>query len=71
MGECYNYIGRLCRSMTDKQARQRVTKKIRVGNEQISAVEVKKFKSRIKELEEENVALKKVVTLFAKDQKSD
>ncbi|WP_438347021.1 hypothetical protein ACP8HI_14965 [Paenibacillus sp. FA6] len=57
--------------MTDKQVGQRVTKKIRVGNEQISAVEVKKFKSRIKELEEQNGALKKVVTLFAKDQKID
>ncbi|HEY2494810.1 MAG TPA: hypothetical protein VGI33_18110 [Paenibacillus sp.] len=52
--------------MTAKQARQRVTKKIRVDNEQISAVEVKKFKSRIKELEEEKDILIKAMTICAR-----
>ncbi|WP_438347965.1 transposase [Paenibacillus sp. FA6] len=41
-------------------------KEINVDNEQISVVEVKKFKSRIKELEEENEILKKAMTIFAK-----
>ncbi|WP_161487993.1 hypothetical protein [Paenibacillus glacialis] len=57
--------------MKAKQVRQNVTQNIRVGNEQISAVEVKKFKSRIKELEEENCALIKVVTIIAKDLKTN
>lgn len=42
------------------------TQEIRVVNEQISAVEVKKLKSRIKELEEENDILKKAVAIFTK-----
>ncbi|AOZ91783.1 hypothetical protein PNBC_13155 [Paenibacillus crassostreae] len=37
-----------------------------VDKEQISVVEVKKFNSRIKELEEENEILKKAMTIFAK-----
>jgi transposase len=41
-------------------------KEIKVDNEQVSVVEVKKFKSRIKELEEENEILKKAMTIFAK-----
>ena len=41
-------------------------KEIKVDDEQISVLEVKKFKSRIKELEEENDILKKAMTIFAK-----
>lgn len=41
-------------------------KEITVENEQISALEIKKFKSRIKELEDENEILKKAMTIFAK-----
>ena len=41
-------------------------KGITVENEQITALEIKKFKARIKELEEENEILKKAMTIFAK-----
>lgn len=41
-------------------------KEIKVDDEKISALEVKKLKLKIKELEEENDILKKVMTIFAK-----
>jgi transposase len=41
-------------------------KEIKVDDEQVSVAEVKKFKSRIKELEDENDILKKAMTIFAK-----
>jgi transposase len=41
-------------------------KEIKVDDEQISVAEIKKFKSRIKELEDENDILKKAMTIFAK-----
>jgi transposase len=42
-------------------------KEITVENEQISVLQVKQFKSRIKELEVENDILKKAMTIFAKN----
>lgn len=42
------------------------SKEITVENEQFSALEIKQFKARIKELEAENDILKKAMTIFAK-----
>ena len=41
-------------------------KEISVENETMTALDIKKFKSRIRELEEENDILKKAMTIFAK-----
>lgn len=41
-------------------------KEIRVENEQVSVLDIKQYKARIKELEAENDILKKAMTIFAK-----
>ena len=41
-------------------------KEITVENETMTAMDIKKFKHRIRELEKENDILKKAMTLFAK-----
>lgn len=42
------------------------SKEITVDDEKITALEIRKLKAQIKELEEENDILKKVMTIFAK-----
>jgi len=37
-----------------------------VENDTLTALDIKKFKNRIRELEEENEILKKAMTIFAK-----
>jgi len=41
-------------------------KEITVENDTLTALDIKKFKNRIRELEEENEILKKAMTIFAK-----
>lgn len=41
-------------------------REITVENETMTALDIKKFKNRIRELEEENEILKKAMTIFAK-----
>ena len=41
-------------------------REITVEQETVTALDIKKFKTRIRELEEENDILKKVMTIFAK-----
>ena len=41
-------------------------KEITVENETMTAIDIKKFKHRIRELEEQNDILKKAMTIFAK-----